>query len=446
MKKTLKTSVLTLILLISFSLLISCQTIEKANVPITEKESQIYTTQIENGLTITIKESSNLPLVTIQFWVKTGSINENDKNRGVSHMFEHIWFKGTERQPAGIFDKKIASLGGYANAMTGQDFTVFYTIVPSEKLEETIDLMTDLFKNQAFDPEEIEKEREVILEEQKIIYNSPKRYSDEEFAKLLLLEHPYRHPILGYEETIRSLTEEKIKEYYKKWYAPNNMNLIIIGDVKKEEAVEYAKKYLGDLKRKELPNKIYPKEEEQKEIRYKTESRKGLENSYLSLGYRTADFRNQDWYSLRVLTQILDGAENSRLTKKLKTEKKLIISSETHYILLRDIGAIETMAVIQPEKETEAIQAIIDEYNRFKEEKVSEEELDSAKKQLQAGYARQQEEIIMQGIDLGIWWTSGIFEKQPYYLNEINKITAEDIMNAAKKYFKQPTIFVLRPE
>lgn len=410
-----------------------------------ESADEFYTTKLDNGLTITVKEISNLNLVTIQFWVKTGSKNENDENRGISHIFEHIWFKGTERQPAGSFDKTIASYGGYANAMTGQDLTVFYTIVPSEKFEETLDLMADLFKNQAFDKEEIAKEKEVILEEQRIIHNDPKSCTDEEFAKLLLLKHPYRNPILGYTETIKAATPEKIKEYYKTWYAPNNINLIVVGDIKPATVITSAEQFLGDIKTKKLPVISISPEAEQKNLRFGVGTRKGLENTYIAVGYRTAGFENPDWYALRLLIQMLDGAENSRLTRIVKNEKELILKSETYYVPLKDLGALETLITIKPEKETKAIQAVLDEYNRFKEQLVTNEELEAAKKQLQAGYARQQEEIVQQGIDIGRWWTSGNFEKQPYYLQDMNKISKEDIMKTAKKYLKQPVIYVLKP-
>lgn len=447
MKKTqsIKLIFFSLIFILLLSL-ISCQNIDEINVPVSDGKKEFYTTKLDNELTVTVKEVKNLPLVTIQFWIKTGSRNENDENRGISHIFEHIWFKGTPTQPVGSFDRKVASYGGYANAMTGQDFTAFYVIVPSDEFENTLELMADLFKNQLFDEDEIAREKEVILEEQKLTYNDPAMWADEQFGQLIFKEHPYRNPILGYVDTIKANSPEKIKEHYKKWYAPNNMNLVVVGDLPKERIIRAAQMFMGDMQIKDLPIVKIPEEPEQKEMRYEVKTRKGLENTYVSLGYKAPNFKDKDWYVMRVLTQILDGAENSRLSKILKQEKELITSSQSFYLPLQDHGAIETMLVLEPKNENEAIQAALDEYNKFKQAYVSEEEIESAKKQLQAGYALQQEEIVMQGIDIGQWWVSGEFTEQPEYLQNIFKVSKEDVKRVAEKYFTQPTIFVLKPE
>jgi len=438
-----------LIIVVFLTVLASCTfTLDKsdANVPVQESGKGLYITRLNNGLTITVKEVPNLPLVTIQFWTKVGSRNENDQNRGIAHIFEHIWFKGTPTQPVGSFDKRVAASGGYANAMTGQDFTAFYVMIPSENFEEVLALMADLFRNQLFDEKEIAKEKEVILEEQNIVLNDPMMLTDHKFAQLLFKKHPYRHPILGYKDTIKGNMPDAIREFYKTWYVPNNMNLIVVGDVSKERVVKAAQKLLGDIKPKELPETNIPEEPEQKQMRYKVETKKGIENTYAAIGFRICNFRSPDWYAMRVLVQILDGSENSRIQRELVQEKHVVSSSQTFFVPLLDYGAIETLIVVQPKKENEAAQAVLDEFNRFKEEYVSDEELDSAKKQLQAGYALQQEEIAMQGVDIGRWWTAGNFEKQPQYIEDIFKVTKEDIMKAAKKYLTQPTIFMLKPE
>ncbi len=416
------------------------------DVAIEESEKNLYVTKLDNDFTLTVKENHNLPLVTIQIWTKVGSRNEQDDNRGIAHIFEHVWFKGTPTQPVGSFDKKIASYGGYVNAMTGQDFTTFYVIIPQEYFEQTMELLADLFKNNAFNLEEIEKEKQVILEEQTMIQNEPTLYVDEQFGLNLFLKHPYRHPIIGYTETISSATPEKIKQFYQTWYKPNNMNLVVVGDVTKQRVLESTQKNFGELKKETLPVLNIPEEPEQEEIRYKIETKKGLQNNYVALGYRTANFTDNDWYALKILSQIIDGAENSRIPLKVRKEKELITESQTYLVALKDLGAIETLVVTLKDKENEAIQAVIDEYNKFKKEYVTDIELESAKKQLQAGYALQQEEIIMQGIDIGKWWTTGNFEKQQYYLEDINKVTREDILRAANKYFNKPIIYVLKGE
>ncbi len=416
------------------------------DVKIDETVQKFYSTILNNGLTVTVKEVHTLPLVSIQFWVKTGSLNEDDVNRGIAHIFEHIWFKGTEKQPAGVFDNTISSSGGYVNAMTSQDYTAFYLIIPTEKFEETLELMTDLFKNQIFDPKEIELEKGVILEEQRMIKNEPSMLADEEFGLTLFKEHPYRHPIIGYEETISAANPSSIKEFYQTWHVPNNMNLVVVGDITNSRVLQAARNLLEDIPRKELPALDIPAEPEQKGIRFEIKTKKGLENSYVALGYRTCGFRDKNWYALRVLTQILDGAENSRIQRIVKTQKELVSKSDSFYVPLVETGAIETLLVVAPELEQEAIQAVLEEYTKFKKEYVTDSELESAKKQLQAGYAQQQEEIVEQGKSIGRWWIAGIISDQPYYLRDIFAVSKADIFRVAKEYFENPVIVVLRPE
>jgi zinc protease len=174
----------------------------------------------------------------MQFWVKTGSKNEPEQYRGIAHIFEHMWFKGTPTQAVGSFDKKVGMLGGELNALTWLDWTMFYVTVPSDKLDEIFPYMTDLLFNPLFDPIELEKEKKVILEEQRAQYNEPERYTDEQFILLLIDKHPYRDPTIGYKSTISAATREAVSDFYKTWYAPNNMNIVVVGDVKKEEILK----------------------------------------------------------------------------------------------------------------------------------------------------------------------------------------------------------------
>ncbi len=446
MKKGIVFGILFLVIVLALIFVLQKTEFAGVDIPIEDSARLFHTTKLDNGLTITVKEIHTLPLVTIQFWVKTGSINENDANRGIAHVFEHIWFKGTPSQPAGSFDRMVSSYGGKVNAMTAQDYTAFHVTVPSEKFKETLKLMADLFKNQLFDPVEIEKEKLVILEEQKMIQNEPSMFADENFGLLLAENHPYRHPILGYTETISATTPESIKAFYEEWYVPNNMNLVVIGDVDKDIVAKEAQIRFGRMESKDLPVVILPDEPLQAGIKYETKTRKGLGNSYAALGYKTIGFQDDDWYVLRVLTQILDGSENSRIQKNVKTDKELISSSETYFTPLKDFGAIETLLVFDPLLEDEVIKAVLEEYNKLKKERVSNAELESAKKQLFAGYAQDQEELFQQGSSIGRWWAAGKFSRQPYYLEDIDKVSKDDILNVAKKYFRQPIIFVLRPE
>ncbi|VVB81157.1 Insulinase (Peptidase family M16) [uncultured archaeon] len=234
--------------------------VKLVDVPLTSLQEKLDVTKLDNGMTVTIKEMKAVPLVTIQFWVHVGSKNEPEQYRGIAHIFEHIWFKGTATQPVGSFHKRVESLGGELNAMTSQDWTMYYVTVPSDKFDEIFPYMTDLLLNPAFDNNEIEKEKKVVLEEQSFSFNEPEKFLDDQFGLLLVDKHPYRNPVIGYKNTISAANREEIINFYKTWYVPNNMNIIVVGNINKEKTLEKIKQAFAGFKQQELPALDLPKE------------------------------------------------------------------------------------------------------------------------------------------------------------------------------------------
>jgi zinc protease len=415
------------------------------NVPLTSLQEELDITKLNNGMLVTIKEMHTLPLVTIQFWVHTGGKNEPEELKGIAHIFEHIWFKGTATQPVGSFHKKVESLGGELNAMTSYDWTMYYVTVPSDKFDDIFPNMIDLLLNPLFDNTEIEKEKEVVIEEQRSSFNEPERYLDDQFGLLLIDKHPYKHPVIGYKPTISAANRESIVQFYRTWYVPNNMNIVVVGDVNRDETVQKIKTAFESLTPQELPQLSLPKEELNTQERYAS-GFKDIGYTYAAVGYKGPDTKHQDQYAMMVLNTIFSGGESARLQNIVKKQKNLIVKGYSVFVPLNDLGIFETVLVLEPEKAGFAKAEIILQLNRFKTEYVTDEELERAKQSIRADKVRSQEEIFQVGFDIGQAWIDGNLEDYPKFIERINAVTKEDVKRVAQKYFTAYTMYELKPK
>ena len=409
------------------------------------EKSTLLTTKLDNDLTITIKEMHQLPLVTVQFWIKTGSRNENDHNRGVSHIFEHIFFKGTKTQPPGTFLSRVENLGGEFNAMTSMDWTVFFITIPSDKFDFILPYFTDLLLNPEFNQEEIDKELKVILEEQSIDFNEPLRYATAEFGKILIDEHPYKHPIIGYENTIANMSRENILSFYHAWYVPNNINIIVVGDVKTEHVLEKVKEELKDFKKRPIPKLNLPKQKLHTVQRYNI-SERAIGYDYIVLGYILPPADSKEIYTFDVLSKLLVEAKSSRLEKILKNEKNLVDDDMGGVFHFKDMSMFEIILTVDPEKKSEALGETLILINDLKNELVSSDELKTGKMLLKSDRAKKLEEVYAVGIEIGEMWAVDILDKYYDYISNIDKVSKKDIQNAARGYFLAPVIFEVKPK
>ncbi|PIN74564.1 hypothetical protein COV18_06745 [Candidatus Woesearchaeota archaeon CG10_big_fil_rev_8_21_14_0_10_37_12] len=416
------------------------------NVPYTALDQKVEPVVLENGLTVTVKEIPSIPLVTIQFWVHAGGKDEPLEYKGIAHIFEHIWFKGTATQPVGSFHKKVESLGGDLNAMTSLDWTTYFVTVPADKFEEIFPYMTDLLFNPLFDETEIQKEKEVIFEEQRLVDSNPEQYLDEKFTSLLVDEHPYKHPIIGYKETIEAAAnKEPLQEFYNTWYVPNNMNIIIAGNINKEETIAKVQDAFKDFKPKELPKQIRPVQLPNTTPKYAT-SKKNVGNTYIAIGYTMPEASHKDKYAAILLNTIFSEGESSRLQKEIKKEKHLIVSGKSNYYALNELGAFETIIIVEPEKTSAAKAEVLLQLERFKTETVGEEELKKAKTIIKAERLKSHEEVFQIGFDIGNAWIDGNIHEYSTFIENINKVTAKDIQRVANNYFKGYTLYEVKPK
>ncbi len=239
-------------------------TISAASGTGTDKYQTIETFSLPNGLKVFYDHVPDTPLVSIQAWVNTGSADESDKSAGISHLIEHMFFKGAANKKIAVIAKEIEALGGYINAFTSFEETVFYVTIKNVYFNRAMDVLAQTIINPSFDEDELKMEREVVLDE-------IKRGKDDTYQTLFLTlyslaykGHPYNRPIIGYENTVRSFDRESIFTHYKKWYAPSNINIVIAGDMPKQQVEQGIYKAFEPMKSNGIIEHIRPRVPEQR--------------------------------------------------------------------------------------------------------------------------------------------------------------------------------------
>src|SRR6185295_13022499 len=270
-------------------------------------------TVLDNGLTIVVREDHSAPVVSAQSWAMTGSIHEDKKlGAGMSHVLEHMLFKGTTTRGAGRIDQEVQDAGGYMNAYTSFDRTVYHIDVPNTGAKVAIDILCDIMQNATLPPDEMEKEKKVILREMDMNQDDPERRASRRLFEVAYTRSPYRFTVIGYPDIYNELKREDIFAYYKDRYAPNNTFFVVAGDVKTTEVVEQIKKAYEKTKSKAIAPVVLTEEPKQ------TATREIIEEAAIELGYfhfawHIPDLRNPDVPALDVLATLLGSGRSSRL-------------------------------------------------------------------------------------------------------------------------------------
>lgn len=403
--------------------------------------------KLDDGQTVIIKQVKNNPIVTIDTWVKTGSINENDQNNGVSHFLEHLFFKGTETHPPGDFDKLLESKGAETNAATSKDFTHYYVTIPSKYFDLAMELHADMLLNPLVPRKELEKERKVVMEEIAKDANSPNEKVYENLNAMLYTTHPYKRKVLGTNEIIGKISREEILGYYNTHYGPQNMITIVIGDVDPQHALDKIKEDFKTSPRK-LTKNINKPEKPLTSMRIKIDYQP-VQSGYLLIGYRSVNAFNNDTYALDVLSTILGEGRSSVLYQAIKEQKQLAFSISANNSTFREDGIFQISANFNPENSDKLQKAIFEEIAKIKKEGVTQEQLDLAKSVLERDtyYARES----ITNISSEIGYTTILTDNPRYYdtyLGNIKKVTASEVKKVAEKYLNEnkSAVSIVLPE
>ena len=406
--------------------------------------------KLDNGQTVVIKEVKDNPIVIIDTWIKTGSINETDENNGVAHFLEHLFFKGTAKHPAKEFDTILESKGAITNAATSKDFTHYYILIPSNHFELALDLHSDMLLNPLIPRKELEKERKVVIEEIAKNNDKPTNILYNNMIANFYDNHPYKRQVIGTKEIIETISREQILDFYNKWYTPENMTTVIIGDVDTQKALNLVKtkfnKQTATKKNKKEEYKMDKKPSAQVE---KTADLK-VETGYLLIGFKGVNsIEHKDSYALDVLATILGDGKSSRLYKNLKEKQQIVHSIYANHSSMKEDSIFYISANYANDATAKIKTEIFNQIKKLQEEEISDEEIQKAKNIIERDtfYARESISNIASEIGYTITLTGNTsFYKN--YLNNINKVTSEDLKRVAKDYLdiNSSVISIINPQ
>lgn len=403
---------------------------------------------LENGFTVILKENNTSPVVSIQVWVKTGSANETEKEAGITHLIEHMIFKGTPTRKTGEIARTIEASGGHINAYTSFDRTVYYVEIPGSHFQTGLDVLLDAVQNSLFDPTELKREKEVVLEEYRRSLDIPERRLSKYMMKLCYKKHPYRRPIIGYEETIRSFDRQAILKYMDKWYTPENMVLVAVGDFDTDQAMKTIRRLVKNLPKKKGKSPDRPAEPKQNSLR-KFVRNEDVEQVYLDICWHIPDVTHDHMPALDIIEIILGQGKSSRLYSHIKMQESLVHDIDAGAYALADPGIFSVDATLSPKNLKKALAAIKSEMERISREPVSASELKKVKAIAEADFIFSMEEMAGQARILAFFETmTGDMRHADRYLTRLKDVTALDIRQVSDTYFRPQnlSIGILVPE
>ncbi len=412
---------------------------------------KVETYTLPTGQTLYIKEDHSQPIVTIDTWVKTGSVNETDKINGVSHFLEHLLFKGTAQYKPGVIDRLLESKGSQFNAATSDDFTHYYITTATPYFQETLKLHADMLLNAAIPASELPQERKVVQEEINRANDNPDRQLYTELAKLMYGQHGYAYDTLGPKENIATIPRDSILEYYHYWYQPQNFNTIIVGDVNPEEA----KKLVTEAFPK--PPFLAPKNYQPPQIGLvqppSAPQAKVLENpsitqTYFALGFLgPAQQKPDDVYALDIALLALGNGKSSRLYQALRETKPLANSVSAGNYTQKYSGLIVINAEAKPENRTAVKQEILKQLKQLKAHGITQAELAKAKNQYIKDFVFENESTDGTASSIGYNVTIGSLQDYLDHVSNVEKVTLDQVKDALNRYlnFNQAVMVELLP-
>ncbi|HUT64463.1 MAG TPA: pitrilysin family protein [Anaerolineae bacterium] len=391
--------------------------------------------KLDNGLDVIIKEVHTAPIVAVYLWCNTGSIYENEHEQGISHFYEHMFFKGTEKRGVGEIDRAIKSIGGYNNAFTSKEYTAYYVVLPSENFSLAADVLIDAIRNPSFPEQEIEKELGVIKEEINRKEDDPSSKLYDELFKIVFPGTPYAHSVLGTKEGISGITQEDFKNYLAKFYVPNNMTAVIVGDVDTQEVVEELKRLTVDWEPDpEIQTRLVRFNIPEREGIQGFELEKDVNMLYTMIAFQTAGIQDiKENAVLDVASSILGEGRSSRLYRRLVEKDQLVSSVNAFIYPFRHTGLFIITATMDRDSVQKFRKAILEEIETLRNEPVYSEELKKAQTMLKADFQFSNETDANIGQTLGYYNTQGMLDQVTRYEQMIDEVTASDITTYALK-------------
>ena len=401
--------------------------------------------RLENGLTLLIREDHSAPVVAIVTHVRAGYFDEPDRLVGISHVLEHMFFKGTERRGVGEIARQTKAAGGFLNAGTIYDHTSYYTVLPSSALEMGLEIQADALIHSQIDEEELRKELLVIIQEVNRKFDNPAAMATEKLYEAMFDVHPMRRWRMGTEEALQRLERKDVVEYYRSMYRGRNTTLVVAGDVDPARVIDrvealYAELPPGDVER---PDRSEP---ERTGTRFRERSA-DIAHSYVELGWRSPGALDTDTPAMDALGVVLGQGRASRLYRSVR-ERGLVSDIDAYNYTPREIGVFGVSLECEPEATVDAIRATMTEVERLRSEPPSDDELDRVRTLLEARFLRRLETAQGQANLLAEWEAMGGWRKAGAFLEQVRTLSPDDLQSVADRHLDPDrlTLLVYRPE
>jgi zinc protease len=397
---------------------------------------------LSNDMRVLLVEVPKASVATVQVWYKVGSRNEVMGRAGLSHMLEHMMFKGTNRFPKGSFSRLIRKNGGMDNAFTSQDFTAYFENLAADRVTLALELESDRMQGLILDGNEFKTEREVVKEERRLrSEDDPQGALVEALFAQAYVSHPYHWPVIGWFADLDAMTLEDLQRHYDTYYSPNNATLVIVGDIKADTLIQTITKLFEPIPKGPTPKPMVAMEPEQRGERRFLLKREA-QVPFVMMGYRVPNYTSEDSYALNILESIQSHGKSSRLYQSLEYEQKLGLAVGAEYSLMQaDPGLFYFYALVRPGEKIESVEEnLLKEIRRLQNEPPSELELQRAKNQVEAGRIFEQDSNFRHAMLLGEAETVGAgWRKVSQFIERTHAVTAQDVQRVANKYLIDDT-------
>ncbi|GBE04879.1 protease 3 precursor [bacterium BMS3Abin10] len=404
---------------------------------------------LPNGLKVFILKDRSAPLAVFQIWYHAGSANEQIGKTGLSHLLEHMMFKGTRRYGPAEFSKIIKRAGGIDNAGTTRDYTFYYQKLSPDRIHLSIELEADRMRNLVMDPEETLSERDVVMEERRLRYeDDPQNLVYEEVVSAAFKNSPYRWPVIGWMQDIKGITRDDLWKYYKERYVPNNAVIIVAGNIDVDSVLAMIRKEFGPIPKGPDIRELKIGEPEQRGER-RVFVKKEAELPYVLSAYKAPNVLQKDSYALDVLAGVLSGGKSARIYRSLIDEKQIALSAGAGYSnFLKYPFLFYLYGTAMPGRSIDEVEkALYEEVEKIKEHAPTEREVQKAKNQIETDFIMGQDSIFFQAEMIGMFEMIGDWRLKDKYLEGVREVTPGDVRDAARKYLIEDkrTVGILIP-
>ncbi len=401
----------------------------------------LHEKHLDNGMRIIVLVDDRAPVAVSQIWYKVGSSYEHGGITGVSHILEHMMFKGTKEHPTGTFETIMSDNGARNNAFTSRDYTAYYEVMAADRIEVSLKIEADRMRNLILDQDQFEKELEVVKEERRLrTDDNPIALTYEHFNAVAFMNSPYSFPVIGWRTDLDNMQLKDLQDWYEKWYAPNNATLVVVGDVEPQQIFQWSERYFASIQASKI-TKPKPRAEVQQLGVRNLVVNIPAEVPYILMGYKVPGFlqAKEAWepYALVVLASILDGGSSARFARDLVRGEALALTASAHYNGYGRLSDLFTLSGVPNQGiSIEALKkAFLKQVQQLKDKKVTEGELKRVKASVIASEIYERDSIENMATIIGSVLTVGMsLEMINDYAPSILDVTPEQVQKVAKKY------------